>query len=339
MRTVELIARLGGRLVGEDVDVRQVAPLSLAEADQISFLSNPKYRRELSDTHAGVVILAPELEDAFPGSRIVTDNPYLYFARVSQLLNPLPPVRSGVHSSAVVEPGALIEDGAEIGALSYVGAGARIGANAVIAPRCYVGPNAEVGEDTRLMAGVVLQHGCVIGRRGLVHSGAVIGADGFGIANDKGVWVKIPQIGRVVIGDDVEIGANTTVDRGAMADTVIEDGVKLDNQIQIGHNVRVGAHTAMAGCVGVAGSAVIGRHCTVGGGAIVLGHLELADHVHVSAGTLITKSIREAGTYTGVYPFAKHDDWQKNAAMLRSLDQTLRRRVEALLRAQPEGKE
>ncbi|NLR74668.1 UDP-3-O-(3-hydroxymyristoyl)glucosamine N-acyltransferase [Leeia aquatica] len=329
MRLSQLVSLLGGCLQGEDVDVIQVAPLELAGAGQISFLANRKYARQLATTQATAVILPADLAAGHAGHCIVADNPYLYFARVSQLLNPVPPIRPGIHPSAVVEVGAVVDPSAEVGALAYIGANAMVGAHALIGPQCYVGEGASIGAHTRLMARVVIQHGCIIGERGLVHSGAVIGADGFGVANDGGRWEKIPQIGIVRIGNDVEIGANTTIDRGAMADTVIGNGVKLDNQIQIGHNVQVGDHTAMAGCVGVAGSAKIGAHCTVGGGAIILGHLSLADHVHVSAATLITKSIRQPGTYTGAYPFEPHEDWLRHAAQLKQYDK-LSSRLKAL---------
>jgi UDP-3-O-[3-hydroxymyristoyl] glucosamine N-acyltransferase len=197
--------------------------------------------------------------------------------------------------------------------------GAVIKAGAVIDAGCYIGREAVVGEGTHLFANVTFHHRCVIGARGIIHSGAVIGADGFGFAIEAGVYVKIPQTGRVVIGDDVEIGANTSIDRGALADTVLEAGVKLDNQIQIGHNCHIGAHTAMAGCVGVAGSAKIGKHCTFGGAAMVLGHLEIADNVHISSGTMVSRSVLEPGQYTGFYPLAKNAEWEKSAAIVRNL--------------------
>ena len=220
---------------------------------------------------------------------------------------------------------------ARIGPGCHIGKRAEVGERACIDAGCAIGDEVRIGEGSRLYPSVVVYARCVIGRRAVVHSGAVIGADGFGMALDAGQWLKIPQIGRAIIGDDVEIGANTTIDRGALDDTLIEDGVKLDNQIQIGHNVRVGAHTAMAGCVGIAGSARIGRHCTLGGGAIVLGHLELADGVHISAGTLVTKSITRPGTYTGVYPLQENRDWSRTAVLLRNIDR-LEERIRVLER-------
>jgi UDP-3-O-[3-hydroxymyristoyl] glucosamine N-acyltransferase len=220
----------------------------------------------------------------------------------------------------VIEPGASVSASAAVGAGAYVGKDARLGERVVLGPGCHVGDGVEIGDDSRLHALVSVYAGCSIGRRAIIHSGAVIGADGFGMARDGERWTKIPQVGRVVIGDDVEIGANTTIDRGALEDTVIEDGVKLDNQIQIGHNVRIGAHTAMAACVGVAGSARIGRHCTVGGAGMILGHLEIADHVNISAGTLVAKSIVKPGTYTGIFPISEKKEWARTAAHLRKLN-------------------
>ena len=319
-RLDEIVARFGGELVGDGaMRVSQVATLERAQAGQIAFLANPKYRNQLQATHAGAVILSPAAADACSRPRIVCANPYAYFARVAQLLNPPATAEAGAHPSAVVET-ALPPD-VSVGAGTHVGHDAKIGAGCVIGPGCAIGRGAIVGAGSLLHANVTIYPGCVIGARVIIHSGAVIGADGFGIAREEnGSWTKIPQIGRVVVGDDVEIGANTTIDRGALDDTVIEDGVKLDNQIQVGHNVRIGAHTAMAGCVGIAGSARIGRRCTVGGGAIILGHLTIADDVNISAGTLVTKSIAEPGTYTGAMPFEPHREWLKNAAHLRKLD-------------------
>lgn len=317
----EIVERFGGELVGDSgILIRQVAPLATAQAEQISFLANPKYRRQLEGTRAGAVIVAFSERQATALPRILSDNPYAYFAKVSALLNPPQVEKPGIHPTAVVDDTAVIPESAAVGAFAYVGKGVSIGERAVIGAGCYLGDGVEIGGESLLYPQVVVYHGCVIGKRAILHSGAVIGADGFGIAWDQGRWIKVPQIGRVVIGDDVEIGANTTVDRGALDDTVIEDGVKLDNQIQIAHNVHIGAHTAMAGCVGVAGSARIGRNCTVGGGAVILGHLELADRVNVSAGTLITKSIAKPGEYTSVMPFSAHQDWLRNAAHLRRLD-------------------
>jgi UDP-3-O-[3-hydroxymyristoyl] glucosamine N-acyltransferase len=303
--------------------ITRIGPLSGADAGTVSFLSHPKYAAQLAASQAGCVLVAPAMRDAVATrpSAVLCADPYLAFARLSQWW--ARQTRSapgpGIHPTAVVEPGAVVDESAHVAALAFVGTGAVIGARAVIGPRAVVEEGAAVGVETVLRAGVVLGSGCRIGARGIVHSGAVIGADGFGFAPDAGRWVKIEQLGAVRIGDDVELGANTCVDRGALDDTVLEDGVKLDNLVQIGHNVVVGAHTAMAGCAGVAGSARIGRHCTVGGGAIILGHLELVDHVHVSAATVVTRSIHKPGQYSGVFPFDDNASWEKNAATLRQL--------------------
>jgi len=337
----EIVERLGGEVVGNpEVTIRQVATLESAGPGDIAFLAQRRYRPQLRATRAAAVILPHAERDVTVLPRILCADPYLYFARVSTLLNPPQEVESGVHRSAVIEPGAHVAASARIGPGCHIGRRAEVGEEACIDAGCAIGDEARIGEGSRLYPSVVVYARCVIGRRAIVHSGAVIGADGFGIALDAGQWLKIPQIGRVIIGDDVEIGANTTIDRGALDDTVIEDGVKLDNQIQIGHNVHVGAHTAMAGCVGIAGSARIGRNCTLGGGAIVLGHLELADGVHISAGTLVTKSINRPGTYTGVYPLQENRDWSRTAARLRNIDR-LDARIRMLERlvADLQGKE
>jgi UDP-3-O-[3-hydroxymyristoyl] glucosamine N-acyltransferase len=325
-RLSEIAAQLGGRMLGDaEVRISQIATLEAAQPDQISFLTNSKYRAQLASTRAGAVILGEADADATELPRIISDNPYAYFAKVSALLNPLPETKPGIHPSAVIGAGAKIDATASIAATAVIGEGATIGAFSVIGAGCYIGENAVVGSHARLYPRVVIYHDCLIGDNLIAHSGAVIGSDGFGIAMDEGHWIKIPQIGRVVIGNDVEIGANTTVDRGALDDTVIEDGVKLDNQIQVAHNVRIGAHTAIAGCVGIAGSTTIGRYCRIGGSAGILGHLQIADHVEIAAFTLIGKSIREAGSYTGIFPFAKTEDWRKNTVHLRHLDDLAKR--------------
>jgi UDP-3-O-[3-hydroxymyristoyl] glucosamine N-acyltransferase len=311
----EIAARLGGRVAGDPgTPIRQVGSLEHARVGEITFLSNPKYKAKLAATRASAVILGPDCEQLTALPRIVCDAPYLYFARVSQLFNAQTTQPPGVHPTAVVSPTA------------------RLGARVSIGAGCVVGEGVTIGDDSCLYPRVVVYANCFLGQRAILHSGVVIGADGFGIAqDDAGRWVKIPQIGTVRIGDDVEIGANTTIDRGAIDDTLIEEGVKLDNQIQIGHNVRVGAHTAMAGCVAVAGSADIGRHCTIGAAAVILGHLKLADHVHVSAGTVISRSIHQPGVYTGMFPFDDNESWAKNTARVRHLAD-LADRVRALER-------
>jgi len=312
----EIAAQLGGELIGDgQTRIGRIGPLEGAGPDTIAFLSNPRYLPQLHASAAGCVIVAPAQREAARarGSAIVTPDPYLYYARLTQWWAPRvrPPAAAGVHPSAVVDASARIDASASIGALCVIGAGVSIGPATRLAPRVTVGD------------------GCTIGARCLLHSGVVIGADGFGFAPHEGRWEKIEQLGAVRIGDDVEIGANTCIDRGALDDTVIGDGVKLDNLIQIGHNVKVGAHTAMAGNAGVAGSATIGAHCTVGGGAVVLGHLTLADHVHISAASVVMRSIRQPGQYSGVFPIDDNAAWEKNAATLRQLH-ALRDRVREL---------
>lgn len=322
----EIAARIGGRVLGDaSVRISQINTLERADSSQISFLTNSKYHAQLAVTNAGAVILGEADADATGLPRIISANPYACFAKVSALLNPFPETTSGVHSSAVVGEGAQIDPAASVAAMAVVGRGAIIGAHSVIGEGCVIGDNVVIGRNARLYPRVVIYHGCVIGDNLIAHSGVVIGADGFGIAMDEGRWIKIPQIGRVVIGRDVEIGANTTIDRGALDDTVIEDGVKLDNQIQIAHNVRIGAHTAIAGCVGIAGSTTIGKYCQIGGSAGILGHLKIADSVVIAAFSLIGKSIREAGSYAAIFPFSKTEDWRKNAVHLRHLDEMAQR--------------
>ena len=322
----EIVARLGGRLSGKrNISISGISSLANAGVGDITFLSDLRYKNLLAKTRASAVILSSDgaIECRIPA--ILCSNPYLYFAEVANMLNPRKPAIAGRHPSAFIEPGARVSAKVQIGPHVCIGSGARIGAGVILGAGCRIGQNVHIGTNTVLHPNVVVYDGCSLGRQGIVHSGAVIGADGFGMARKRDRWLKIPQIGRVVIGNDVEIGANTTIDRGALDDTVIEDGVKLDNQIQVGHNVRIGAHTAIAGCVGIAGSASIGRNCTIGGGAIILGHLRIADDVHVSAGTLITKSIESPGTYTGAYPFADHLSWGRSAAALRSLGDLVQR--------------
>jgi len=320
-RLADLVARFGGRVEGDAATtVDQIATLDSASTGQIAFLANSKYRKQLETTQASAIILAEADADATAIPRIVCANPYSYFAKVSAFLNPLPAFAAGIHPSAVIGAGAQIAPSAHIAAHVSIGEGAVIGAGSVIMSGCSIGAHTTIGENTRLYPRVVVYHDCVLGDNVIAHSGAVIGSDGFGMAWENGCWLKIPQIGRAIIGNDVEIGANTTIDRGALDDTVIEDDVKLDNQIQVAHNVRIGAHTAIAGCVGIAGSTTIGKYCRIGGSAGILGHLSIADGVEISSFTLISKSIREKGVYSGIYPFSEKDGWLKNAAHLRHLD-------------------
>jgi len=325
-RLSEIVARLGGELIGDpDAEIRRIATLESARSGDLCFLSHARYRAQLRGTRASAVILAREERDATALPRILCDDPYVYYARAAQLFGPESRPVAGVHARAVVEAGAEIPASATVGPGCHIGRGARLGERTVIDANCTVGEAAEIGEDSRLGPSVTVYPRCLIGKRALIHAGVVIGADGFGMASDAGRWIKIPQTGRALIGDDVEIGANTTIDRGALDDTVIEDGVKLDNQIQIGHNVRIGAHTAMAGCAAVAGSTRIGRHCAIGGAARIFGHLTIADHVTISAAAVVTKSITRAGTYTGALPSAPSREWAKTVAHLRGLDRLVKR--------------
>ncbi len=324
LRLGTIVEQLGGELLGDPgLEIQALAPLETAEPQHLSFLSNPKYRQQLAASRAGCVIVGPAMQaDAQArGACIVVDNPYLYFARVTQLWQAArrQAVEARIHPSAVVDPQAHVDPLAVIGPLCVVERGARIGAHTVLKSR------------------VTVSEGCVIGERCILHPGVVIGADGFGFAKDGERWEKIEQLGAVRIGNDVEIGANTCIDRGALSDTVIDDGVKLDNLIQIGHNVRVGRNTAMAGCVGVAGSATIGANCTIGGSAGVLGHLSIADGVNVSSFSLVTRSLNKPGHYTGFYPLEENAAWEKNAATLKQLS-TLRERVRALEKELKESK-
>lgn len=325
-RLADIAARFGGQVIGDaDTQVQQIGTLEHATAGQIAFLANAKYRNQLEHSKASAVILSNADADATEIPRIVCDNPYSYFARLSAFLNPLPECVPGIHPTAVIGKRTKISPQAHIGPQVTVADGAVIGAGTVVMAGGCIGENAILGENTLLYPRVTVYHACVIGNHVIVHSGAVIGADGFGMAWEEGRWLKIPQIGRVVIGDHVEIGANTTIDRGALDDTVIEEDVKLDNQIQVAHNVHIGAHTAIAGCVGIAGSATIGKYCRIGGSAGILGHLQIADHVEIASFTLIGKSITEPGSYAGIFPFSKNEEWRNNAVHLRHLGELVKR--------------
>jgi UDP-3-O-[3-hydroxymyristoyl] glucosamine N-acyltransferase len=329
----ELASRVGATLEGDgSVVVRCIGTLENAGPDAVAFLTSPRFRPLLAGTRAAAVIVTPADREATSLPRLVGANPYAVYAKVAAILHVQPPGAGGIDPTARVHVDARVDPSATIGPFAVIGARAIVGAHTVIGAGATLGEDVEIGADGRLYPRVTIYPGCTIGVRSIVHAGAVIGADGFGMAEEGGRWLKIPQVGRVVIGADCEIGANTTIDRGAIDDTVIEDDVKLDNQIQIGHNCRIGAHTAIAGCVGIAGSVTIGRNCKIGGAAMVVGHITIPDNTVVSAATLVMHSIERPGVYTGVFPAMPHRDWQHVASELRRL-RTLGTRVAALERA------
>lgn len=319
-RLDELVAQLGGEIAGDgSVVVHRIAAFDEAGEGDLAFVVSRKYLARAAECGASALIVPTPARDVIERPRIVTPDPYLYFARAAQLFNPLPAVEAGVHRLAAVL--SSVPASVQIDAGASIEAGVELGEGVVVGSGCHIGRGSRIGAGTRLAPRVTIYPGCVVGARCIVHSGAVIGADGFGFARSAdGQWVKIPQVGKVIIGDDVEIGANTTIDRGALGDTVIGDGCKLDNQIQIAHNVHIGEHTAIAGCVGIAGSTHIGRRCQIGGQAGIIGHLRIADDVVISAGTLVSKSITRAGVYTANLPLQAHADWVRNFSHLRHLD-------------------
>ncbi|PKO30315.1 MAG: UDP-3-O-(3-hydroxymyristoyl)glucosamine N-acyltransferase [Betaproteobacteria bacterium HGW-Betaproteobacteria-7] len=314
----DIAARLGGDVLGDaQTRIHQVATLASAGEGEIGFLTNLKYRGQLQTTRASAVILAPEFADAVSLPRIVCKNPYAYYARLATLLNPTAAVRPGMHRSAT--SASAVPASASIGAHVSVGEGVAIGEGVVIHSGCSVGDGVTIGDGSVLYPNVTIYTGCRIGQRSILHSGAVIGADGFGFAPDQGQWVKIPQIGRVIIGDDVEIGANTTIDRGALDDTQIGDGCKIDNQIQIGHNCVIGRHCVIAACAAIAGSVTLRDNVIVGGAAMIAGHVIVASGVVISGGSLVMKNITKPGQYTSVFPLEEHSHWLHNAAQIRHL--------------------
>lgn len=326
----EIAAHTGLELRGDGaVRIEGVASLGAAQPHQLTFLANPRYRAQLQDSRAGVVILQPEEADSFNGTALLAADPYVAYARAATLFERREATDPGVHPTAVVDESAEIDPGAHVGPHSFIGARTTIGPGAVIGPGCTVGEDCEIGPGTELVARVSLVRRVRMGARCVVHPGAVIGADGFGLAMEQGQWIKVPQLGGVRIGDDCEIGANTTIDRGAIDDTVLEDNVRLDNLIQIAHNVHVGAHTAMAGCVGIAGSTRIGRYCMLAGQVGVAGHLEICDRVTVMAKSMISHSITEPGEYASGIPATPAREWRRTAVRIRQLD-TLAQRIAAI---------
>ena len=326
----EIARQLGAGVRGdESCEIDRVETLERAGAGAVSFFSNRRYRPQLLDTRASAVLVAEGDADDCPTNALIVANPYVGYARVARLLNPLPEAAIGVHPSAVVDPSAQVDASAWIGPRVVLEAGVSIGARASIGPGCVIQERVSIGADCRLDANVTLCHDVELGERVTIYPGAVIGADGFGIANDGGRWIKIPQLGRVIICDDVDIGANTCIDRGALEDTRIGQGVKIDNHVQIGHNVQIGNNTAVAGCVAIAGSARIGERCTIGGSSSVSGHLEIADDVHLTGGTNVPNNIKEPGIYSSTLPLQPNLNWRKNMARVKHLDE-LARRVRAL---------
>jgi UDP-3-O-[3-hydroxymyristoyl] glucosamine N-acyltransferase len=318
----ELAVRFGCALRGDpERRVDHIAPLSAADPRALSFLANVRLSSQLPQTRAGAVVLGPESAELCPVAALISPDPHPLFARIAALLHPAPAPMPGIHASTCVDASAQVDPSSEIGAHCLVGAGAVIGARCRIGPGCVIEQDVQIGEDTWLAGRVTLQQGVRLGRRVLIHPGAVIGADGFGFAREQGRWIKVPQIGAVRIGDDVEIGANTTVDRGAMQDTLIGDGVKLDNLIQIGHNVQIGAHTAIAGCTGVSGSTRIGARCMIGGGVGIGGHIEICDDVVIAGRTTVSASIREPGAYASLWSAEPLRRWKRIVARLKLLAQ------------------
>lgn len=325
--TLGEIAKISGAELNGDPlhEITRVSSLQDAKAGEISFLANKRHAHYLDITEASAVILTAEYKVRCPVGTLVCDDPYLAFAKVLRYMQPDPGFSPGIHPSAIINEQCSIASSAHIGANVFIDAGSSVSSEAYIGPGCVLGKDVHVGAKTRLVANVSLCDGVQIGENGLLHPGVVVGADGFGIVKEQGNWLKIPQVGTVRIANDVEIGANSTIDRGALADTIIEEGVKLDNQVQIGHGVKIGAHTAIAGCAGIAGSTVIGKRCMIGGQTAINGHIELADDVIITAMSGVSNSIMEAGIYSSGIPVTANAKWRKNVARFKNLDDITRR--------------
>lgn len=322
----QLAATLGAELRGADaLEITGLATLQEAGPSQLSFLANPQYRKFLDSSAAGAVLLKAADAEGFTGNALIVPDPYLAYARISHHFDPKPRAPAGIHPSALIADDAVVDPTASVGPFVVVEAGARIGAGVTLGAYCFIGARSEVGDGGWLAPRVTLYHDVRIGKRVVIQSGAVLGGEGFGFANEKGVWQKIAQIGGVAVGDDCEIGVNTAVDRGALADTVLGNGVKLDNQIQIAHNVQIGDHTAMAACVGISGSTKIGRHCMLAGGVGLVGHIEICDNVFITGMTMVTRSITEPGAYSSGTAMQPAAEWRKSAARIRHLDDMSRR--------------
>ena len=321
----ELAERFALGLRGDGaLRIHGVGTLAHAGGDQLAFLANPRYRGQLAATAAGAVVLRAADAEGYPGTALVAADPYTAFAKLAALFDRVPAREPGIHPLAAIHPDAVVDPGAHVGAFTSIGAGTRVEVGALIGPGCVIGEDCVIGAGSELVARVTLVTRVKLGHRVRIHPGAVLGADGFGLAMDAGRWIKVPQLGGVTIGDDCEIGANTCIDRGAIEDTVLEQDVRLDNLIQVGHNVHIGAHTAMAGTVAIAGSAKIGRYCMIAGGAGIAGHLEICDRVVVTAMSLVTRSIRESGEYSSGTGLMDNRSWRKNAARFRQLDKMAR---------------
>jgi UDP-3-O-[3-hydroxymyristoyl] glucosamine N-acyltransferase len=332
----ELAVRFGCELSGDpDLLVDHVAPLQSAGRGALSFLANPRLTSQLAATRAAAVVLEPRSAAACPVAALITANPHALFARVATLLHPPPPLRPGIHPTAIVDARARIDATAEIAPYVLIAADAVIGPRCLIGPACLIGQGVGMGADCRLLGRVTIEHGVQLGARALIHAGAVIGADGFGLAREGGRWLKVPQVGGVRIGDDVEIGANTTIDRGTMDDTVIGDGVKLDNQIQIAHNVQIGAHTAIAACTGVSGSVRIGERCMIAGGSGLAGHIEICDDVVLTGMSMVPHSVTRPGVYTSVIPVEPIRRWWRVLTTLKALAE--RERNDRAQQPRPQG--
>lgn len=322
----ELAEHVSGIVKGDvSCEIESVATLQHAENNQISFLTNPSYRKQLASSNAGGVIMSATDAENCVLNTIISDNPYAAYAKIAALLSPVETYISGIDKSAHIAADVNIDSSASVAAGVVIESGVMLGDSVRVGPGCVIQQGSIIGAHSVLTANVTVTHDCEIGERNLIHPGVVIGADGFGQAMDKGSWIKVPQLGRVVIGNDVEIGANTTIDRGAIEDTVIEDNVKLDNQIQVAHNVKIGAHTAIAGCTAIAGSTKIGKHCRIAGMVGIVGHLEIADNVTVTAKSLVSGSIKKAGVYSAGTPLEPSQQWRKNTVRFKHLDEMAKR--------------
>ncbi|WP_448211241.1 UDP-3-O-(3-hydroxymyristoyl)glucosamine N-acyltransferase [Colwellia sp. MEBiC06753] len=318
----EIAQQIGATVKGDgNFSVSSLATLATAKNDQIAFLANSKYQSQLQTTQAGVVILAPDMADNCQTNALIMDNPYIGYALVAKLMDTTPTPATDIHPSAVIDASAQLGSNVAIGANAVIESGVILGDNVVIGAGCFIGKNSQIGANTKLWANISVYHQCIIGENCLIQANTVIGADGFGYAPHQGQWHKIPQLGRVIIGDNVEIGASTTIDRGALEDTVVEDGCIIDNQVQIAHNVRVGAHTAIAGCTVVAGSTTIGKNCTIGGMSAINGHIDICDQVLITGMSMVTKQITKPGVYSSGIPAQSNKDWHKMNARIRKLDQ------------------